>query len=143
MALAGPDAAPAKADVASSVKRLIRQLDDDELAKREAAEKELIALGTAALKHLPLPTAKLSAGAKVSLERVRRVQDTLGRLDTGATLATLPDPLLGQRLVGNAVDRYAVKAALNAAGANPIVAEAFHDRSEGHAQPRLRNAAGR
>ena len=59
------------------------------------------------------------------------LQDTLGQIDTGATLATLPDPVLGQRLVGNAVDRYAVQAALNAAGVNPIVAEAFVDRSEG------------
>ena len=74
---------------------------------------------------------------------LHELQDTLGGLDTGATLATLPDPLLGQRLVGNAVDRYAVQAALNAAGVNPIVAEAFHDRSEGQAQPRLHSAAGR
>jgi hypothetical protein len=71
------------------------------------------------------------------------LQDTLGGLDARATLATLPDPLLGQRLVGNAVDRYAVQAALNAAGVNPIVAEAFHDRSEGQAQPRAYSAAGR
>jgi len=71
------------------------------------------------------------------------LQDTVGGFDPGATLATLPDPLLGQRLVGNAVDRYAVQAALNAAGLNPIVAEAFHDRSEGQAQPRLRSSAGR
>ena len=55
----------------------------------------------------------------------------------------LPDPLLGQRLIGNAVDRYAMQAALNAAGVNPIVAEAFHDRSEGQAQPRVRSSAGR
>jgi hypothetical protein len=71
------------------------------------------------------------------------LQDTLGGLDPPATLAPLPDALLGQRLVGNAADRYAVQAALNAAGLNPIVAEAFVDRSEGQAQPRLRNSAGR
>jgi hypothetical protein len=71
------------------------------------------------------------------------LQDTLGSLDPPATLAPLPDPLLGQRLIGNAVDRYAVQAALNAAGVNPIVAEAFHDRSEGQAQPRIRGSAGR
>ena len=71
------------------------------------------------------------------------LQDTLGHLDTGATLATLPDPLLGQRLIGDAVDRYAVQAALNAAGVNPIVTAAFVDRSEGLAQPRLRSTAGR
>ena len=71
------------------------------------------------------------------------LQDTLGGFDTGATLATLPDPLLGQRLVGNASDRYAVRAALNAAGVNPLVTEAFVDRSEGQAQPRMRSTAGR
>jgi hypothetical protein len=71
------------------------------------------------------------------------LQDTLGGLDPPATLAPLPDPLLGQRLIGNAVDGYAVQAALNAAGVNPIVAAAFHDRSEGHAQPHLRSSAGR
>ena len=71
------------------------------------------------------------------------LQDTLGGLDTGATLATLPDPLLGQCLIGNAADRYAVQAALNAAGVNPIVGAAFVDRSEGQAQPHLRNSAGR
>jgi len=71
------------------------------------------------------------------------LQDTLSGFDAGATLATLPDPLLGQRLVGNAVDRFAVQAALNAAGVNPLVAAAFVDRSEGQAQPRLRSSAGR
>ena len=71
------------------------------------------------------------------------LQDSLGRLDPPATLAPLPDPLLGQRLVGHAVDRYAVQAAVNAAGLNPIVAAAFVDRSEGHAQPRLLSSAGR
>ncbi len=35
-----------------------------------------------------------------------------------------------------------MQAALNAAGLNPIVAEAFHDRSEGQAQPRLRTRPG-
>ena len=71
------------------------------------------------------------------------LQDSLGRLDPPATLAPLPDPLLGQRLVGHAVDRYAVQAAVNAAGLNPIVAAAFVDRSEGHAQPRLLSSAVR
>ena len=71
------------------------------------------------------------------------LQETLGGLDPPATLAPLPDPLLGQRLIGNAVDRYAVQAALNATGVNPIVAAAFVDRSEGQAQPRMLSSAGR
>lgn len=71
------------------------------------------------------------------------LQDALSELDRGATLATLPDPLLGQRLVGDALDHYAVQAALDAAGVNPLVAAAFVDRSEGQVQPRLRGSAGR
>ena len=47
-----------------------------------------------------------------------------------ATLAALPDPLVGQRLIGNAADRDAMQAALDAVGVNPLVAAAFRDRSE-------------
>ena len=61
---------------------------------------------------------------------LRHLQDTIDHADRHATLATLPDPLLGQRLVGNAADRYAVRTALNAAGVNPLVAAAFRDRSD-------------
>jgi len=71
---------------------------------------------------------------------LRALQDTIGAADPHATLATLPDPLLGQRLAGNAADRYAVQAALNAAGVNPLVAAAFYDRSD---RPVAVRAAGR
>jgi len=71
---------------------------------------------------------------------LRALQDTIGAADPHATLVTLPDPLLGQRLAGNAADRYAVQAALNAAGVNPLVAAAFHDRSD---RPVAVRAAGR
>jgi AMP-binding enzyme len=60
---------------------------------------------------------------------LRELQEALGRIDSGATLAALPDPLVGQRLIGDAADREAVAAALNAIGVNPIVAAAFRDRS--------------
>jgi hypothetical protein len=60
---------------------------------------------------------------------LHQVQDVVGRSDKAATVATMPDPLLGERLIGNAFDRYAIQAALTAAGVNPIVAGAFHDRS--------------
>jgi hypothetical protein len=71
------------------------------------------------------------------------MQNVVDRVDAGATLATLPDPLVGQRLVGNAVDCFAVQAGLNAAGANPLLIGAFRDRSEGQVQPRVRTTAGR
>jgi hypothetical protein len=45
-------AAPAKESLADQVARLVKQLDSG-LAQREAAKKQLIALGPAALEHLP------------------------------------------------------------------------------------------
>ena len=61
---------------------------------------------------------------------LRDLQDVVGRIDSGATLAALPDPVVGQRLIGNAADRDTMQAALNAVGVNPIVVAAFRDRSE-------------
>ncbi len=58
------------------------------------------------------------------------LQDVIGRIDSTATLAGLPDPLVGQRLIGNAADRDTIQAALNAVGVNPLVVGAFRDRSE-------------
>jgi hypothetical protein len=56
---------------------------------------------------------------------------TIGRIDGSATLAALPDALVGQRLVGNAADCAAMQAALHALGINPLVAAAFADGGEG------------
>jgi hypothetical protein len=61
---------------------------------------------------------------------LQELQETVGRIDGGATIAALPDPVIGQRLIGNSVKRDAVRAALTATGANPIVAAAFRDRTE-------------
>jgi hypothetical protein len=61
---------------------------------------------------------------------LHELQQAVGRIDAAATLAALPDPLIGQRLIGNATDRDVVQAALNAVGVNPIVAAAFRDRSQ-------------
>jgi hypothetical protein len=61
---------------------------------------------------------------------LQELQETVGRIDDGATIAALPDPVIGQRLIGNAAKRDAVRAALTAVGANPIVAAAFRDRTE-------------
>jgi len=66
---------------------------------------------------------------------LRDLQDVAGRIDGGATLAALPDPLLGQRLIGNAVERGTMQAALNAVGVNPIVVAAFADRCGGSVAP--------
>jgi hypothetical protein len=69
---------------------------------------------------------------------LRDLQDAVGRADTGATLTAIPDPLVGQRMVGNAADRATVQAALNAVGVNPIVVAAFRDRDDPAAAPLLR-----
>jgi acyl-coenzyme A synthetase/AMP-(fatty) acid ligase len=66
-------------------------------------------------------------GYRFSLHELR---EAIARIDTGATLAALPDPVIGQRLIGNAADRDMVQAALTAVGVNPIVAAAFRDRSD-------------
>ncbi len=59
---------------------------------------------------------------------LRALQELVARIDRAATLTALPDALLGQRLIGDAVMRDTMRAALNAAGVNPIVAAAFGDR---------------
>jgi hypothetical protein len=61
---------------------------------------------------------------------LRGLQEAVRAIDSGATLAALPDPLIGQRLIGNAKQRDAMRIALTAAGINPIVADAFRDRTE-------------
>jgi hypothetical protein len=61
---------------------------------------------------------------------LRRLLQTIGRIDHQATLEALPDALIGQRLVGNAGDPAAMQAALNAVGINPLVVAAFASRGE-------------
>ena len=56
--------------------------------------------------------------------------ERIGRINSGAALAALPDPLTGQRLVGSAADLDAMAAALSALGLNPLVTAAFGERGE-------------
>ena len=71
--LAQPEqSASPSVELPATVKRLARQLDDSQLAKRDAAEKELIALGPDALNFLPQITAKTPAEVKDRLGRVRK-----------------------------------------------------------------------
>jgi hypothetical protein len=58
------------------------------------------------------------------------LQDVVGRIDAAASLAAVPDPLLGQRLAGIATDRHMLLAALGAVGVNPIAVSAFRDSNE-------------
>jgi hypothetical protein len=59
---------------------------------------------------------------------LRDLQDVVGRIDKSATLASLPDPVTGQRLIGNTSARNTIQAALKAVGINPLVVAAFRDR---------------
>jgi hypothetical protein len=89
-----PDVTPPP-DVAESalldkVQRLVRQLDDDDLERRAEAERELTALGPAALKHLPSPRRRASPEVKSRLARVRnRLQRDAALASTRASKVTL------------------------------------------------------
>jgi len=58
------------------------------------------------------------------------LKEIAGRVEGDATIAALPDPLVGQRLIGNAADRNTMQAALGAVGVNPLVVATFRDRSD-------------
>jgi len=70
--LPGAAGAEAPGGLPLQVRRLVRQLDDNQLATREAAERELIELGPEALDLLPSPGRDTSAEVRVRLERVRK-----------------------------------------------------------------------
>jgi hypothetical protein len=66
-----PVAPPADADLADVVRQLVRKLDSPQKARREEAEKDLLALGAKILDHLPENTDRMSAEAGQRLDRVR------------------------------------------------------------------------
>ncbi|MGA3138959.1 MAG: class I adenylate-forming enzyme family protein [Xanthobacteraceae bacterium] len=53
------------------------------------------------------------------------LEEAVRRIDPQARLSPVADPVMGQRLIGTAVDPKAMKAALDASGANPLVGAAF------------------
>jgi hypothetical protein len=59
-----------------NIRRLISQLEADELAKRDEAEAELVKLGNVVLKFLPKVTPKTSGETKVRLQRIRQDLET-------------------------------------------------------------------
>jgi AMP-binding enzyme len=56
------------------------------------------------------------------------LQDLIGGIEDGGTLAALPDMLAGHRLAGTGADRNAICDALLAQGANPLLVAAFRAR---------------
>jgi hypothetical protein len=81
-AAAPPGQSPAKptaespVELKAAVGRLVRQLDDTQLARRESAEKELIGLGPAVVDLLPPVTRQMPAEVKERLARVRRTLES-------------------------------------------------------------------
>jgi hypothetical protein len=70
--LAGDPSRAASDDLKQEIRRLVRQLDSDELAQRNAAEEALIQKGPAALELLPATTDRASAEVRERLARVRQ-----------------------------------------------------------------------
>src|SRR4029453_8274225 len=73
LALGQAATAPAAADgeLKAKVEKLVPQLDSNEAAKREAAEKELIALGPEVLPLLPTTGPRTPAEVRIRLGRIR------------------------------------------------------------------------
>lgn len=59
---------------------------------------------------------------------MRELQEGIARFGNSATIAALPDTLLGHRLAATGADRSLIREALAATGANPLIASAFRDR---------------
>jgi hypothetical protein len=55
--------------------------------------------------------------------------EAVKQVDGDATVAALPDPVIGQRLIGNAADRTTMQATLDLVGVNPLIVAAFRDRT--------------
>src|SRR6476660_2257277 len=96
------EAASTDEALAGKVKALVgRQgLGHEELAKREAAEKELIALGPSVLPLLPAVTARTPAEDKVRLKRVR---DVLEKAELAKVLQPSLVTLKGEMPVSQAI----------------------------------------
>jgi len=62
---------------------------------------------------------------------LRNMQELIGGIEDGSTLAALPDMLAGHRLAGSGADRDAICDALLAHGANPLLVAAFRARRAG------------
>ncbi|NWG24229.1 MAG: acyl--CoA ligase [Pseudorhodoplanes sp.] len=61
---------------------------------------------------------------------LKDLQDRLGRVQRGCTLAALPHHLVGYKLAGDAADRTTLRRVLTDFGANPLIVGAFRERSE-------------
>ena len=78
------------ADIKASVRKLVRQLNHDELVRRQAAEKALIAMGPDVLDVLPGAGRRTPAEVKQRLERIRNtLERAVAEAATRPSLVTL------------------------------------------------------
>lgn len=69
--------APESTKDLARLRTLIRQLEDNELVRRDEAEAEIIGLGKAALQFLPSVTPQTSGELKVRLQRIRQAMERM------------------------------------------------------------------
>jgi len=100
-------------DLKEEVRRLVRKLDSDELAQRNAAEEALIGKGPAALELLPAATDRLSAEVRERLARIRQ------KLQQAAVESSVKPSLI--TLDGDAMPLSKILAALAEQSGNKIV----------------------
>ncbi|HWB09992.1 MAG TPA: hypothetical protein VG826_12240 [Pirellulales bacterium] len=91
------EASAADADLASVVRKLIRNLDAAQKTRREEAEKDLLALGPRILDHLPENTDRMSAEAGQRLDRIR---EKLEKSEAESTLEATAVTLAGEKPLG-------------------------------------------
>lgn len=60
---------------------------------------------------------------------LKDLQDRLGRIERGCTLAALPNALVGYRLAGESADGATMRRSLTELGANPLIVRAFRQRA--------------
>jgi len=121
--------------------RVPEQLTSAARWQGEAAVVDIASFGDATLvaarrgsdgapKPLPCEATRSNGQTAVGFYRFRQreIDTTLAGIDPTAIVAALPDALLGERLAGSARDGAAVVAALEARGANALIAAAFRPR---------------
>lgn len=115
-------APPVNEDLKPEIRRLVKKLDADQLAEREAAEAAILGKGTAVLDLLPEPDDKTSPEVKVRLTRIRQ------KLQAAAAEAAVKPALI--TLKGDAMPLSKVIAALAEQSGNKI-----EDNREKFGQP--------
>ena len=77
-------------NLSTDVEQLVKQLNADKITDRQAAEKELVALGTKILELLPTPNDRMPQEMKLRLNRVRnRLEEVAARATTESARVTL------------------------------------------------------